>query len=147
MSKTLTCRVVTPTKELLSEPVTYASVPSWDGLFGVLPGHAPLVAELGVGELRLEFPKDAGGGGDRSYLVAGGFIKVTGSDIIILADEAIPAEELRESDAQAELAEAEARQVDADAPDLAGQTERIRRERNRARVAIRLAQRSKSKGI
>ena len=46
----LNCRVVTPTEELLSEPITHAQIPAWDGLFGVLPGHAPFVAELGIGE-------------------------------------------------------------------------------------------------
>ncbi len=40
--KTFRCKVVTPTASLLDEPVAYASVPAWDGLFGVLPGRAPI---------------------------------------------------------------------------------------------------------
>lgn len=145
MSKILTCRVVTPTNELLDSEISYASVPAWDGLFGVLPGHAPMVAELGTGELKLEFPN--GEGGDRSYLVDGGFVKVEGSDIIILAEFAVPAEELNETQAKAELAEAEARLVPDDAPDKAAEADRIRRSRDRARIAVRLAQTSKARGI
>ncbi|MFT5424967.1 MAG: F-type H+-transporting ATPase subunit epsilon [Phycisphaerales bacterium] len=145
MSKTLTCRVVTPTQELLSSEISYASVPAWDGLFGVLPGHAPMVAELGTGELKLEFP--SGNGGDRSYLVDGGFVKVDGSDVTILAEFAVPAEELNETEAKAELAEAEARQVPADAPDKAAEADRVRRARDRARVAVRLAQTARTRGI
>ncbi|MFG0305308.1 MAG: ATP synthase F1 subunit epsilon [Phycisphaerales bacterium JB040] len=142
---TLNCRVVTPSRQLLDEEIAYASVPAWDGLFGVLPGHAPLVAELGIGELRLEFPKDSGG--DRSYLIDGGFVKVDATGVTILAEHAVPAEQLSENDARAELAEAEARTVPAGAPDPAAEADRIRRARDRARLALRLAQTTKSRGI
>src|SRR5205807_9612507 len=43
--------VVTPERQLLSEPVTEAQLPGADGYLGVLPGHAPLITEPGIGEL------------------------------------------------------------------------------------------------
>src|SRR5258707_1014408 len=43
--------VVTPVNQLLSEAVTEAQLPGADGYLGVLPGHAPLITELGIGEL------------------------------------------------------------------------------------------------
>ncbi len=43
--------VVTPVRQLLSESVTEVQLPGADGYLGVLPGHAPLITELGIGEL------------------------------------------------------------------------------------------------
>ena len=43
--------VVTPERQLLREPVTEVQLPGADGYLGVLPGHAPLITELGIGEL------------------------------------------------------------------------------------------------
>jgi hypothetical protein len=50
--KTFRCRLITPAAQLLDAPVTYASIPAWDGLFGVLVNRAPIVAKLGVGVAR-----------------------------------------------------------------------------------------------
>ena len=41
--------VVTPVRQLLSESVTEVQLPGADGYLGVLPGHAPLITELGIG--------------------------------------------------------------------------------------------------
>ena len=41
--------VVTPVSQLLSEAVTEVQLPGADGYLGVLPGHAPLITELGMG--------------------------------------------------------------------------------------------------
>ena len=43
--------VVTPVSQLLSEAVNDVTLPGADGYLGVLPGHAPLITELGIGEL------------------------------------------------------------------------------------------------
>ena len=146
MASPIRCRVVTPTDQVLDEKVTYANIPAWDGLFGVMSGHAPLVARLGIGELRLTLDRDSGGG-DRSVYIDGGFVKVADNDVIILADAAELAERLTETDAKAELAEAEARQIPADAPDKAEAAERIRLAKERARTKLALAQRVRARGI
>ena len=145
--KALTCRVVTPTQQLLDDAIVYASIPAWDGLMGVLPGHAPMVAQLGTGELKLEFPKDAKGGGDRSYFVSGGFVQIADNTLIVLADEATPAEELTEAEARAELAEAEARKPDPAAPDKGQAAEAVRTAQEKARTKLRIAQSRRGKGI
>jgi len=147
-SKSFTCRVVTPAEQLLDEPVTYASVPLWDGLMGILPGRAPIVARLGIGELKLNVPDpDRGVEASRSYFISGGFAQMAGDTLIILAENAEPAENLSESDAQAELAEAEARKVSPDATDQAAESDRLRAARDAARWKVRLAKQSKSRGI
>ncbi len=145
--KTFRCQLVTPSAKLLDEEVTYANVPAWDGLFGVLPGRAPLLAQLGLGELTVTFPDTTGKGGERSYVIDGGFVKMAGNTLTILAETAVPAEELTETDAKAELAEAEARTVPADAADPATAQQRLSRDRQRAALKLRLAQAGRSKGI
>ncbi len=146
MADTLTCRLVTPDAELLSEPVTYASVPAWDGLIGFQPGRAPIVARLGMGELRLDFPAGKGSG-SRRFFIDQGFLKMGDGELVILAEKAVPAERIIEQDAKAELAAAEARQVPSDAPDRLAAQEKITHERNAARTKLRMAQTAKSSGI
>ena len=41
--------VVTPERQLLRETVVEVTVPGLDGQLGILPGHAPLMTELGIG--------------------------------------------------------------------------------------------------
>ncbi len=143
---TITCRLVTPSAELLNEQVTYASVPAWDGLIGFQHGSASLVSRLGLGKLRLDFPSDAGAG-SREYLVEGGFLEMGNNELVILAEFAIAAEEIIETDARAALAEAEARVVPDDAPNKLEAVERIAREKERAKLMLAMAQTSKVNGI
>jgi F-type H+-transporting ATPase subunit epsilon len=146
MPDTFRCRLVTPDAELLSEPVTYASVPAWDGLIGFQPGRVPLVARLGMGELRLDF-STAKGSGSRHFFVDQGFLKMGDGELTILAEKAVPAERLIEQDAKAELAAAEARTVPEDAPDRLAAQDRVVHEVNAARTKLRLAQTIRSNGI
>lgn len=140
---TFQCKLITPEAKVLDEPVTYASVPAWDGLFGVLPNRAPIVAKLGLGELRLDFPGASGArGGSRSFLVEDGFVQMVNNRLTILAAKAIPTESITASDAKAELAEADARTVPEGTPDAKATKERLARDRRRAQLKVRLAGRS-----
>jgi len=145
--KTFRCQLVTPNAKLLDDEVTYANVPAHDGLFGVLPGRAPLLAQLGLGELTVRFPDGAGKGGERSYVIDGGFVKMAGDTLMVLAELAYPAEELTESDAKAELASIESKSVPADAPDAGSARDRLTRDRQRASLKLRVAQRGRARGI
>lgn len=139
-AQTFQCRLITPTAKVLDEPVKYASVPAWDGLFGVLPNRGAIVAKLGLGELRLDFPDTAqAAGGSRSFLVEDGFVQMVNNRLTILASRAIPTETISLSDAQAEVAEADARTVPADATDRTAAGHRLTRDRERARLKVRLA--------
>ncbi len=148
-TKTFLCKLVTPTAKLLDEPVTYASVPAWDGLFGVLPNRAPIVAKLGLGELKLDFP-DKGGphnGGSRSYLLEDGFVQMVENRLTVLAGKAIPVETLNLAEAQAELSAAIAQKPSGETP-IARQasSEKIQKAQALAREKVRLA-RTADKGI
>ena len=146
MPDPITCRLVTPSEELLNEQVVYANVPAHDGLIGFQHGSAPIVARLGLGKLTLEFPADLGSG-KRDYFIDGGFLKMADNELVILAERAQAAEHIIESDARAELAEAEARVIPEDSADRAQAVERLTREKEAARLKLSMAQTAKAAGI
>lgn len=105
--KSFECSVVTPSAMLVTGQVSYAAVPSWDGSMGILPGRAAILARLGVGELRLEFADtEKSKGGEATYYVEGGVVKMSDNKLTILAEKAMPVEELTAAAADAELAAA-----------------------------------------
>ena len=79
--------VTTPEGQLFRGEAARAVLPAHDGELGVLPRHAPLIADLGVGELRVT---PVGGSGARSFLVAGGFAQVLENRVTVLATRAEP---------------------------------------------------------
>lgn len=138
-SKTFRCRLVTPTESLFDQQVTYASIPAWDGLFGVLPGRAPIVARLGLGELSLRTAESGAAADAKNFLIDGGFVQMAGDTLTILAERATPVESLAEASAQAELDAASKKVPAGDAADRQAEVERINREKRRATLALRLA--------
>jgi len=75
--------IVTPEKQLFSGAVDSVTVPSTTGYLGILPGHAPLLAELGIGEISYK-------AGDKTeYLFCSwGFIEVLPERVVLLAQTA-----------------------------------------------------------
>jgi F-type H+-transporting ATPase subunit epsilon len=128
--KTFRCRLITPEAQVLDEPLTQAVVPAWDGLFGILPGRAPIVARLGTGELRLDFPDtDKARGGSRSFFVDGGFVQMVEDRLTILAAHAVAVENMVESELQAAASEANSRR---DVGLAAAERQRVLQDRKRA---------------
>ena len=78
----LQVHVVSPDSVLFKGPAASVVAPAWDGKVGVLPGHAPMIALLGSGELSI----DHQGGGSERFFVAGGVLKVEDDDLIILTE-------------------------------------------------------------
>ncbi len=78
----LQVRVVSPDSVLYEGPASSVVAPAWDGRIGVLPGHAPMIALLGTGELSI----DASGGSSEGFFVAGGVLKISGDDLLILTE-------------------------------------------------------------
>lgn len=105
MANTFHCSIVTPTKSVLDDDVTYISLPAWDGQQGVMAGQSPVLTKLGIGTLRLDFPE----GGSRWYLIENGFAQVQNGTVTLLTESATAAETISMQDAEAELAEANAR--------------------------------------
>jgi len=95
--------IVTPVRQLLSESVVEAQLPGADGYLGILPGHAPLITELGIGELTYRTTSGQSG----LLAVIRGFAEVLPDRISVLAEIAERAEEIDVKRAQEALKRAQ----------------------------------------
>jgi F-type H+-transporting ATPase subunit epsilon len=82
MASTLEVRLVSPEKEVFKGQVSGVVAPAWDGMVGVLPGHASYITLLGHGEMAVDLP----GGGTRRFHVAGGVMKVENNALTALVE-------------------------------------------------------------
>jgi F-type H+-transporting ATPase subunit epsilon len=98
MADVLSLEIVTPERLLVREDVTAVQAPAANGYLGILPGHAPLLAELGTGFLNYE------AGGQRKFLaVHGGYLEILGNRVRVLATAAERAEEIDVEGAKAAM--------------------------------------------
>jgi F-type H+-transporting ATPase subunit epsilon len=97
--------IVTPERQILKETVSEVTMPGADGYLGVLPGHAPLITELGVGELTYHTT----GGQTALLAVIRGFAEVLPERVSVLAETAEFAEDIDLQRAQAALKRAQER--------------------------------------
>jgi F-type H+-transporting ATPase subunit epsilon len=96
--------LVSPEKLLISAEVQQVDVPGSEGDFAVLKDHAPFMSSLRPGVVVVT---EAGGGKQR-YFVRGGFADVSPKGLTILAEQAIPVEEITDEIISAEIKQAEA---------------------------------------
>jgi F-type H+-transporting ATPase subunit epsilon len=94
----LEVHLVTPEREVWAGEADFVTARGVDGDFGVLPGHAPLLAALAVGPVFID-----AGGSRTAVVVDGGFLHVAHEDDVtrvdILAEHAVTSEELGGDDA------------------------------------------------
>jgi len=83
MPDTFQLEIVTPEKKVVDTAATEAQIPGKNGYLGVLPGHAPLITELAVGEVTFR-----AGGDEQRLAVAWGFAEVLPNKVTILAETA-----------------------------------------------------------
>lgn len=105
MAGLLRLEVATPERMLLRENVRQAQIPAANGYLGILPDHAPLLAELGVGVLVYELDN----GQKKRVSVIGGYVEAGPDRIRVLANHAENADEIDTARAQAALKRAEER--------------------------------------
>src|ERR1700681_3861969 len=98
--------IVTPERQLLRETVVGVTLPGGDGCLGILPGHAPLITELGIGELtyRAKNATEVG-----HLAIISGFAEVLGDRVTVLAETAERPEEIDVARAQEAKKRAEER--------------------------------------
>ena len=99
----LAVRLVSPDRILLDATAEAVELPSMSGYMEALYGAAPLLAELGAGEVRLH----GGSSGNQKFFVAWGFVEVLPERVTILAETAMHPEEIDRAEAQQELQEGE----------------------------------------
>ena len=125
----LTVEIVTGERLVFTETgVDMVIAPGSDGTLGILPHHAPLITTLAQGELRVKK-----GDTEQSLVVFGGFMEVTPSKVIVLADSAQRAEEI-----DVARAEAARRRAEETIAARAGELDLAKAELSLRRAAIRL---------
>jgi F-type H+-transporting ATPase subunit epsilon len=99
------CIVTSPDKQFFKGPVRAVVVPAVDGELGILPRHAPLVALLGTGELRVLRDGASGGGtAPLRFFVEGGLVRVLENQVSVLATKVEPLEGLSRQVAEQSVA-------------------------------------------
>lgn len=99
-SNSLRVRLVSPERILFDTTASAVELPAKNGYMEVLYGHAPLLAELGAGDVRLHGGAD---GGEQIYNVSWGFVEVLPDRVTILANDALKPEEIDVTRAQQQL--------------------------------------------
>jgi len=80
VSEGIELEIVTPERKLLAVHASEVIVPGIEGYFGVLPGHAPFLTRLGVGEISYKDPA-----GTHYLAAADGIVEVLPNRVTILA--------------------------------------------------------------
>jgi F-type H+-transporting ATPase subunit epsilon len=80
---TFQLEIVTPEKKVVDTAATEVQIPGKNGYLGILPGHAPLITELAVGEVTFRV-----GAEEQRLAVAWGFAEVLPDKVTILAETA-----------------------------------------------------------
>ena len=83
--------VVTQVKKILEQEAGYLRLRTSEGDIGILPNHAPFVAELSMGKMEIESPNK-----DRRdiYFLSGGFLEISNNQATVIADEILPIEKI-----------------------------------------------------
>ena len=105
--------IVTPDRLVQKDEVDELQIPGKNGYLGILPGHAPLITELTVGELSYQKDKVT-----RYLSVAGGYCEVLPNRVTLLAETAEKPEEINVDRARASKERAEKRLADSQNPDI-----------------------------
>lgn len=98
MERRINCNVLTPDGHVYRGDVDYAVVPAFKGGMGFLYNHAPLIAELSVGEVRLLRGKDA-----EYMVVEGGFVEMYNNTLTIFPMKAYKKADLFKEDIEKDI--------------------------------------------
>ena len=119
--------IVSPAATYYDGVVKTVQIPTSEGLIGVLPGHAPLLALLGYGLLTL---RDSTG--EKQYLIEEGFVEINNNHVVVLANAAEDLAKVTFEKAQAEYENALAIEPDDDV-EAQEKEEKLRSARNKMR--------------
>src|SRR5947209_3882791 len=96
MADTFTIEVATPERLLAREQAVRAQIPAKEGYIGVLPGHAALLSELGIGAMTFLTPENH----QFSLAIQGGYLEILNDVVRVLTDVAENASEINFGQAQ-----------------------------------------------
>ena len=101
MAEKIAFELVSPDRLLMSVEADAVAMPGMEGDFGVLPGHAPLISALRAGIIAVE----GGSEGPDQVYIAGGFTEVVADRLTVLAEEAVPVDDMDSTDIEQRLQE------------------------------------------
>lgn len=101
MADTMQFDLVSPERSLASLQATAVQIPGAEGDMTAMPMHAPTLTTLRAGVLKVDSPK-----GTTEYLVTGGFAQISAEGLSVLAEKAIPMDELTREYLDALIADA-----------------------------------------
>ncbi len=101
MADTVQFDLVSPERLLASVAATEVQIPGVEGDLTAMVGHAPLITTLRPGVLKISGPN-----GVREYVVTGGFAEISGDSVSVLAERAVPREDMTAEQFKAMVAEA-----------------------------------------
>jgi len=103
MADTFEIEIATPERLLAREKAVRSQIPAQDGFIGVLPDHAALLSELGIGALTYTTPEDH----RFSIAICGGFLEINNNVVRVLTDVAEKGHEIDVSRAERDLRHAQ----------------------------------------
>ena len=103
MAETFEIEIATPERLLAREKAIRAQIPAAEGYIGVLPDHAPLLSELGIGAMTYTTPDDH----LFSLAVRGGFLEINNNVVRVLTDFAEKGQEIDAGQAERDLKQAQ----------------------------------------
>jgi F-type H+-transporting ATPase subunit epsilon len=132
MERSIQCSVITPERELYEGEAMYISLEAHDGQMGFLFNHAPIISELGIGEVQLRSDNNV------EYLcVEGGVAELRENRLIILAEHAYARDDLDEESIRQKLEEIENRETGGPS----AESTRIQQEKRRLKARLKVASR------
>lgn len=93
MANTIQFDLASPKKLVFSKPVSMVVVPGSEGMFGVLPDHAPMDTGISMGLVDI-YEQDVNAISEQFFIV-GGFCEVTGTYCTVMADDIVPVKSLK----------------------------------------------------
>src|SRR5277367_6371168 len=100
---TFDIEIATPERLLSKEKAIRAQIPALSGYIGVLPDHAPLLSELGIGAMTYTTPDDH----RFSLAINGGYVEINDNVVRVLSDIAEKSQEIDVSKAEKDLKHAQ----------------------------------------
>jgi len=133
MSDTFQLEIVTPEKKVVDAAAEEVQIPGKNGYLGILPGHAPLITELAVGEITF---REKSGSNEQRLAVAWGFAEVLPDKVTVLAETAERPSEIDVERARKAKERAEQRLASGDtAVDVERALDALQRAESRLKVA------------
>ena len=102
MAEKVAFELVSPDRLLMSVEADSVAMPGMEGDFGVLPGHAPFISALRAGIITVEGSNESVG----QVYIDGGFAEVVADRLTVLAEEAVPVDDMDRANIEQRIQEA-----------------------------------------